>query len=211
MEEVEKISKVLQLVERYEDYLFRKAWGITLITIGVLAPLNGLLALRAQSIANILGMSAEAFISFASTIISVILMVVVIYSFTSATIVTSKRRKFSFRRDMPHAIAICLIWFIAFNLTRFVPECFAAASWLWAAGCASLLSYLILRKVPSHGSYPELLVIGLISLVASVPVAFVIDAVLAETASLMVFTVSFVLGGLYSMVTASKALSEGGT
>jgi len=209
MEEVEKISRVLRLVEVYENYLFRRAWGVTFVTIGVLFPLDALLALRAQSIAKVLGMSAEAFILFASTVVSVTIMAIVIYSFTSATIAVSKKRKFSFRREIPHAVAISLIWFVFFNLTSFVPERFAAASWLWAAGCASLLSYLILRKVQVHWGYPELLVTGLISLAASVPIAFISDGVLAETASLMVFTVSFVAGGLYSMINASKALSEG--
>lgn len=210
MEEVEKVSEALRLVEKYESYLFRKAWGTNLIVWGILVPLNALLILKAKPIADILSMSAEAFMSLASAMTLIAGVATVIYTLTSATIATSRRRKFSFRRDMPHAVAIFLIWFISFNLTTFVPERFGVVSLLWAAGSASLLSYLVLRKVPVHGSYPELLLVGLILLIASLPIAGVTDAALAQTATLVIFAVSFVAGGLYSIITASKALNGSG-
>lgn len=210
MEEVEKVSEALRLVEKYESYLFRKAWGTNLIVWGILVPLNALLILKAKPIADILSMSAEAFMSLASAMTLIAGVAIVIYTLTSATIATSRRRKFSFRRDMPHAVAIFLIWFISFNLTAFVPERFGVVSLLWAAGSASLLSYLVLRKVPVHGSYPELLLVGLILLIASLPIAGVTDAALAQTATLVIFAISFVAGGLYSIITASKALSGSG-
>jgi hypothetical protein len=210
VEEVEKVSEALRLVEKYESYLFRKAWGTNLIVWGILVPLNALLILKAKPIADILSMSAEAFMSLASAMTLIAGVATVIYTLTSATIATSRRRKFSFRRDMPHAVAIFLIWFISFNLTTFVPERFGVVSLLWAAGSASLLSYLVLRKVPVHGSYPELLLVGLILLIASLPIAGVTDAALAQTATLVIFAVSFVAGGLYSIITASKALSGSG-
>jgi hypothetical protein len=208
MEEVEKVSEALQLVERYEDYLFRKAWGTNLIVWGILVPLNALLILKAQPIANILGISPEPFISLALAMTLIVGVATVIYTFTSATIATSRRRGFSFRRDIPHAVAIPLIWFLSFNLTAFVPERFEVVSLLWAAGIACLLSYLILRRVPVHGRYPELLLVGLILLIASLPIAVVSDVALAQTAALVVFIISFVVGGLYSIITASKVLSE---
>jgi len=46
-------------------------------------------------------------------------------------------------------------------------------------------------------------------LVASLPIALLSEAAVAETASLIVFTIAFVGGGFYSIVTASKALGEG--
>lgn len=204
MEEVEKTIEALRLVERYENYLFRKAWGLTLIVFGTLGSLTAFLYLRCRPIADIVGMGTEAFLSLALTIIWTIGIVVIICSFRSAEIVASRTRKFSIRRDLPHMIAIPLVWFICFNLTGLVPERFKVVSWLWAAGGASLLSYLALRKV--HGSYPELLLVGLISLIASIPIGGVNDMALAETATLMVFTISFVAGGVYSIITASKAL-----
>jgi len=210
VEEVEKVSEALRLVEKYESYLFRKAWGTNLIVWGILVPLNALLILKAKPIADILSMSAEAFMSLASAMTLIAGVATVIYTLTSATIATSRRRKFSFRRDMPHAVAIFLIWFISFNLITFVPERFGVVSLLWAAGSASLLSYLVLRKVPVHGSYPELLLVGLILLIASLPIAGVTDAALAQTATLVIFAVSFVAGGLYSIITASKALNGSG-
>jgi len=208
MEEVEKISQALKLVERYEDYLFRRAWGMTFVTLGLLAPLNAFLVLKAQMISIILGMGTEAFISLVSIMIALAIAALTIYFFTSATIVVSRRRKFSFSREMPHAFAISLIWFVSFNVTRFFPERFAAVSWLWATGCASILSYLVLWKAQIHRSLRELVITGLALLVASVPIAFLSEAV-AETASLIVFTIAFVGGGFYSIVMASKALGEG--
>lgn len=209
MEEVEKIGRVLKLVERYEDYLFRKAWGMTFIILGLLAPLNVFLILKAQSIANVLGMSVEGFISLTSIMIALTIAAATIYFFTSATIAASRRRKFSFSREMPHAFAISLIWLVCLNLGRFVPERFAAVSWLWSAGCASLLSYVVLWKMQVHKSFRELLVTGLILLSASLPIAFLTEAIIAETASLIIFTVAFVGGGIYSILMASKVLGEG--
>lgn len=207
MEEVEKVSQALQLVERYEHYLFRKAWGVTFIIWGIFGPLTALLALKAQPIAEVLGMSAEVFILLTSTMIWLVGIAIVIYSFVSATIATSRERKVSFRREMPHALVISLIWFFSFNLTGFVPERFGAVSWLWAGGGASLLSDLILRKATGHGSYPELRLVGLILLIASFPIAGVSNLALAQIAALVTFSISFVSGGLYSITTASKVLN----
>jgi hypothetical protein len=209
VEEVQRISKALKLVEQYEDYLFRRAWGMTFIALGLLFPLNALLILKAESIAGVLGMGTEAFTSLASTIIALTIVAVTLYLFTSATVVLSRRRKFSFSREMPHALAISLTWFVCLNLTRFVPERFAAVSWLWATGCASLLSYIILWKVQVHTRFQELYVTGLSLLIASLPIAFVTEAAIAEPISLTVFSVAFVAGGIYSILTASRILGEG--
>lgn len=206
MEEVEKVSKALQLVERYEYYLFRKAGGMIFIIWGILGPLMGFLALRAQPIADVLGMSVEAFRVLASVMIWIVGIVITIYLDVSAIIVTSRMRKSPFHRHISHMIVIFLIWFASFYLTGFVPEQFGIVSWLWAVGCASLLTYFVLRKVSTHGSYPEILLVGLISLFASLPIASLSNVTLAQIATLMIFTVSFVTGGLYSIITASKAL-----
>lgn len=207
MEEVEKVKKALQLVERYEYYLFRKAWGMTLIIIGICGSISAFLALKAQYIAEILHISAEAFILLASVMIWLVGAVIIVYSFVSAQITLSKEKKGSFRRDMPHAVLISLIWFISFKLTGYAPERFEVVSWLWAGGGSCILSYLIHKIVLGHGNYPELLLVGLTLLVVSLPIAVVGDTSLAETATLVTFAISFVIGGLYSIMTASKILS----
>jgi hypothetical protein len=206
MEEVERIGEVLKLVERYEDYLFRRAWGMTFIVLGLLAPVSFLIILKAQPIAMILGMSTEAFISLASITIALTLAAIITYLFASATVALSKKRKFSFSKDIPHALLLSLTWFISFQLTHYAPERFAAVSWLWAGGFASLFSYLVLLKVQVHKGFRELLVTGLILIVTSIPIAFIADASTAETASLIVFSIAFVGGGIYSILKATKVL-----
>ena len=209
MEEVEKVSKALQLVERYEYYLFRKAGGFIFINWGIIVPLFAFIALKAQPIANVLGMSAKAFIIVASIMIWAVGIVITVYLDVSAMIVASRMTKTPFRRHITHMVAIFLIWFISIILSNFVPERFEAVSMLWAASCASLLTYVVIRKVSAPGSYPEILFIGLILLVASLPISSINDIGLAQIATLMTFTISFVAGGLYSIITASKELIEG--
>jgi hypothetical protein len=206
MEEVEKVSEALKLVEKYENYLFRKAWGISLIVWGILIPLSSYLVLKAQPIATILDTSVEAFMTLVTAMTLIVCAALTIYTFVSAEIATLRRRRFSFRRDVPHAVIISLIWFVFFRLTAFVPERFGVVSLLWAPSGACLLSYLVLRKV--HGGYLEVLLVGLILLIASLPVVAISDVALAQIATLVIFAVSFVIGGLYSIIAASKALSE---
>ncbi|MFX0195227.1 MAG: hypothetical protein ACFFCW_03815 [Candidatus Hodarchaeota archaeon] len=208
MEEVEKVSKALQLVERYEYYLFRKAGGFIFINWGIIIPLFAFIALKAQQIADVLGMSAKAFLLVASTMIWVVGIVITVYLDVSAMIVASRMRETPFHKHIPHMVAILLIWFISFFLINFVPKRFKAVSWLWAASCASILTYVVIRKVSAHGSYPELLFIGLILLVTSLPITSVNDVELAQIATLVTFTISFVTGGLYSIKTASKVLID---
>lgn len=206
MEEVERIGEVLKLVERYEDYLFRRAWGMTFIVFGLLTPVSFLIILKAQPIAMVLGMSTEAFISLASITIALTLAAIITYLFASAAVALSKKRKFSFSRDVPLALLLSLTWFISFQLTRYAPERFAAVSWLWAGGFAGLFSYLIFLKAQVHKGFRELLVTGLILIAASIPIAFIADASTAETASLIVFSIAFVGGGIYSILKATKVL-----
>jgi len=207
MDDLDKMSKALALLEKYESYLFRKAWGLTLVMIGIMIPLIALLTFMAPSIAPILGISIETFIILTSVIIWIIGMFIIIYSFASASKIYSKKQKFSFRKEMPHIVAISLVWFISFTLIRFAPQNLAFVSILWAAGSACVLSYLILRKVQIHGTYPEILFVGLILLMASIPIVFIDDLVLAEIITIVIFAISFFVGGFYSILTASHVLS----
>lgn len=208
MEELERFEKALRLVERYEGYLFRRALGIGLIICGVVFPLTAFLVLKAQSMANMLNMSAEAFLVFVPTVVLLIGMAMIVYNFTSAHVVTSRMRKESIWKDFPHMALMFMVWFISFFLTNYVPEPFTTVSWLWAGGGASLLSFLVLRREPANANYPELLIIGLICVVSSLPLLLVSDAQLALTVTFLVFSASFIAGGVYSIVNASKLLSE---
>ena len=209
MEEIERFDKALRLVERYEGYLFRRAMGIALIICGLIFPLTAFMVLKAQTIANLLNMSSQAFLTFIPTSILLIGMATIIYNFTSAHVVTSKMRKESIWKDTPHMIIMFLVWFISFYLANYVPEPFTTVSWLWAGGGASLLSYMFMRRDPNGVKFTELLIIGLICIVSSFPILFIQDEQLVLTATFLIFSMSFIAGGLYSTVNASKLLSEG--
>jgi hypothetical protein len=209
LEEIERFDKALRLVERYEGYLFRRALGIALIICGIVFPLTAFMVLKAQTISNLLNMSTQAFLTFIPTIILLVGMATIVYSFTSAHVVTARMRKESMWKDTPHMVLMFLVWFIAFYLTNYVPEPFSTVSWLWAGGGASLLSYLLMRREPADEKFKELLIIGLICIVSSFPLLFIQDEQLVLTATFLVFSLSFIIGGLYSTVNASKLLSEG--
>ena len=208
MEEIERFEKALRVVERYEGYLFRRAMGMALVICGVVFPLTAFLVLKGRIIAGLLNMSTEAFIAFVPTIVLLIGTSMIVYKFTSAHVVTSKMRKESVWKDFPHMVVMFMVWFIAFFLTNYAPEPFATVSWLWAGGGASLTSYLVLKRDPAHMTYPELLIIGLICSTSSLPLLLIQDAQLVLNATFLVFSASFITGGIYSLVNASKLLSE---
>lgn len=208
MEEIERFEKALRVVERYEVYLFRRAMGIALVICGLVFPLTAFLVMKGRIIAGLLNMSTEAFIAFVPTIVLLIGTSMIFYKFTSAHVVTSRMRKESMWKDFPHMVVMFMVWFIAFFLTNYTPEPFAIVSWLWAGGGASLTSYLVLKRDSAHMIYPELLIIGLICSISSLPLLLIQDEQLVLNATFLVFSASFIAGGIYSMVQASKLLSE---
>jgi hypothetical protein len=136
-------------------------------------------------------------------------MAMIIYNFTSAHVVTSRMRKESIWKDTPHMVLMFLVWFISFYLTNYIPEPFTIISWLWAGGFASLLSYILMRREPNEVRFTELLIIGLICIVSSFPLLFIQDEQLVLTGTFLIFSVSFIAGGLYSTINALKMLSQG--
>ena len=208
MEEIERFEKALRLVERYEGYLFRRATGIALIICGVVFPLTAFLVLNAQTIASLLNMSTEAFLAFIPTVVLLIGAAMIVYKFTSAHVVTSRMRKESIWKDFPHMVVMFMVWFLSFLLTNYVPEPYTVISWLWAGGFASLVSYLVLRREPANENYPELLIVGLICIFSSLPLLVVLGTQIVETTVFLIFSVSFIAGGIYSIITASKVLNE---
>lgn len=208
MEELERFERALQLVERYEGYLFRRALGVALIVCGISFPLIAFLIFRAQSIAALLNMRVEAFLAFAPTLILLISTAIIIYTFTSAHVVTSRMREDSFWKDFPHMVVMFLVWFLSFYFTKYVPEPYYRVSWLWAGGFASLVSYLFLKREPDHWNYPVLLMVGMVCIVSSLPLLLIKDAQLVTTFSFLVFSLSFIAGGIYSIIGASKVLGE---
>lgn len=213
MEEFERFKRALSLVERYETYLFRRAMGVALIICGIVFPLTAFLVIKAKTISALLNMSSDAFLAFVPSAILLIGIVTIVYAITSAHLVTSRMRRDSFWKDFPHMAVMFMVWFLSFFLTSFVPESLEAVSSLWAGGFASLVSHLALKYViqkrdPSHWDYPEFLVIGVICIISSLPLLLLGDSQLVLTTTLLVFNVSFVAGGIYSLIGASKFLNE---
>jgi len=209
LEEIKRFEKALRLVERYEGYLFRRATGISLIICGIVFPFTAFLVFNSRTIASLLNMSVQAFLLFIPPIIILTGIAAIVFLFTSAHVVTSKMRKESMWKDAPHMVLMFLVWFIPFYLTNYVPETYSTLSWLWAGACASLLSYLLMRKDPVEGKYTELLVIGAFCTISSIPLLFVKDQQLVIAATFLIFTLSFIAGGIYSILDASKLLGIG--
>jgi len=91
--EIKKVSQALRIVERYENYLFRKAWGRSLVVQGVLVPFSGMLALMAQPLATILGMNVEVFITMVVAMTLIIWFATFIFLFAPAIRVAFKNRR----------------------------------------------------------------------------------------------------------------------
>ena len=208
MEEIRKFEEALLIVERYEAYLFKRALGIAFIVCGIVFPLTAFMVLKAQPLAELLDMSSGAFITFAPTLTLFIGMAVILYSFTSAHVVTSRMRKTPVKKDLAHMVVMFLVWFFAFHLTNYVPEPYTAISWLWAGGVASLISYSVLKRENPSWVYPELLIVGVICLTVSVPLLLMKGSQLVEALAFLTFSVSFIAGGFHSLINASKELSE---
>ena len=208
LEEIRRLEEALLIVERYEAYLFKRALGIAFIVCGIVFPLTAFMVLKAQTLAGLLNMSVGVFITVAPTLTLFIGMAVILYSFTSAHVVTARMRKTPVRKDVTHMILIFLVWFFAFYLTNYVPEPYTAVSWLWAGGLASLISYVLLKRENPSWVYPELLVVGVICLVVSAPLLLMGGSHLVEGLAFLTFSASFIAGGIHSLVNASKELSE---
>ena len=208
MEDLERFGEALRLVERYEAYLFRRALGIALIVCGVIFPLSAFIVLKAQALAGLLNMSAEALVAFAPTTILLVGMAIIIYSFTSAHVVTSRMRKTPIGENLPHMVILFLVWFFSFYLTNYAPEAYTAISWLWAGGVASLISHSILKREDPSWKYPELLIVGAICLAASIPLLLIRGSQVVEAMTFLTFSLSFVAAGVHSFIKASKELSE---
>jgi hypothetical protein len=207
LEEFEKLDKALRVVERYEDYLFRRAMGVAFVVNGLIFPLMVLLALNPEGPSSYFNMDPEVFVPLATGVILLAGVSVIIYVFTSAHVVSSRLRKTSLWANSSHMILEFCIWFFSFYLTKYAPEPYRVVSWLWAGGFASLATYAFNRKTSENWSYPELIVVGVIVLVASIPI---LPFGATETASLIsvaVLSISFFAAGIYSFSVAQRFLT----
>jgi len=168
MEELDKVLQALSVVERYEEYLFRKSWGRVLIVIGIVLPLGSLVSMNAALISEVIGLETGVISLLASLMIMILGWGYVAYTFSEFWR-TQPRQKEEEKSDTKHGPIIGIIWFLSFALTSLAPEALRIVSFLWAASIASLLTFAVLRAVGSHGNVRILLYLGLSLFVASIP------------------------------------------
>ena len=205
MEDLERFSEAIKTVERYEQYLYQRAMGLALIVNGLVGPSVFFLVLKADSFSVLLGMTPTMFSVASTTLLAGIGVFVNIYLFASARVLSSRVSKRGDGRDLHFMVLMFCIWFVAFFLVGYIPEPYGGIGWSLAGGAASLVSYLAMSAA-GHQKRPELLIIGLINILASLPVFLYGDVLEVEVAVLTVYAVSFVCGGAYSTMNANRYL-----
>ena len=210
LEQLKAIDKAFEYVEKYSDYLFRKAWGKTLIIWGIIAPLGLIFYFYRIPFSSFLQIGVELFILLISSLTVLISVGATLYNFTSASRLLKSKKDpeiTSSKESHLHGIAIGFIWFILFLLASLIPDPLSILSSLWAGGFAIIFSYFLLKRF--HDTFPELLLVGLILLVSSIPLIAVvmIDIDLARIAAVICFSLSFLIGGYYSIKLADDILS----
>ncbi|MFX1263252.1 MAG: hypothetical protein ACFFAZ_14275 [Promethearchaeota archaeon] len=207
MEELDKVLQALSVVERYEEYLFRKTWGRVLIVIGTVLPLGALVSMNAAIVAEVIGLDA-GFISILANLMAVILCFgSVAYTFFGAW-GTPKTRSEEEPTDTKHGPIIGIVWFVCFVLTGLAPESLTIVSLLWAAGASCLLTFMILRTVGSHGEVRILLYLSLSLFLSSIPLLLFLDTILLGYLALVAFSVCFILAGIAMNRMAAEMLKS---
>jgi hypothetical protein len=205
MEELDKVLQALSVVERYEEYLFRKTWGGALIVIGTVLPLGVLVSMNAAIVAEVIGLDA-GFISILANLLSVILCFgFIAYTFFGSWRTTKKKPEEK-PTDTKHGPIIGIVWFVAFMLTSLAPESLRIVSILWAASASCLLTFVVLRAVGSHGEDRVLLYLGVSLFLASIPLLLILDTVLLGYLALLAFSVCFILAGIVMNRMAAEML-----
>jgi len=191
MEEIQKVNEALLIIERYSNYLARKAWGKTLIIWGILTPIGLVFYFNRQALSALLEISVETFTLLVSAIMILIGIGFTIYNFISASrILKTKEDQTaeSPKESSMHGIMIAFVWFISFIFVfSFIPEPLSVISTVWAAGFAIIISFLILKKY--HDTFPELIVVGVILLISSIPLVVLVmtDVELARIATVIIY------------------------
>ena len=209
MENLEKLNETILIIDRYSDYLHRKAWGKVLIIWGILLPLTLTLFVYSTRLATIFNIEAGFFKLLATSLILVVGVGFTLYIFISLPKLTlSKQKEIDDSSVISHyhGLIIGFTWFILFLLPNYIPEPFTMVAYIVAGSIALIISYFVLEKI--HGSYKELLVTGTILLVLSIPLAALslVNLPLAQIAIAISYAFSFMSGGLYSLHIATKIL-----
>ncbi|MBN2334795.1 hypothetical protein JXL21_04495 [Candidatus Bathyarchaeota archaeon] len=205
MEDLKRFSEAIKTVERYEQYLYQRAMGLALIVNGLVGPAVFFMVLKADSFSVLLDMTPTMFAVASTILLAGVGILANIYLFASARVLSSRRSGRDDNRDLPFMVLMFSIWFVAFFLVGYIPEPFTGVGWSLAGGAASLVSYVVLSYA-GHQKRRELLIIGVINILASLPVFLYGGYLEVEVAVLAVYAVSFVCGGVYSAMNAGRLL-----
>ncbi len=212
MHELRKLNEAIVVVEKYSDYLARKAWGKTLIIWGIIAPIGLILYFSSPTLSALFNMDRNSFSTLTSFTIVLIGIGITLYNFlTASRVLKTKddRSVSSPKKSSLHGIIIGFIWFFLYLLAGVIPDPYSVVSSVWAAGLAIIISYVLLKNF-FHDTFPELLLVGIILLIASLPLVIiaVVDWELARIITVIIFSISFLAGGFYSFLEAPKILSR---
>ena len=205
MDELDKVLQALDVVERYEEYLFRKVWGKALIVIGVVLPLGALVSMNATLLASAMGLDAGVLSVLANVFAFILCCGFISYSFFESW-KTIDHKEQGETSDSKHGPLIGIVWFLAFALTSLAPESLHLVSILWAASISSLLTVVILRSVGSHGQVRVLLMLGIFLGLVSFPLLLITDIVLLGYLAMIAFSLGFVLAGTMMNRLAARML-----
>ena len=96
MEDLERFSEAIKMVERYERFLYQRAMGLALIVNGLVGPSVFFLVLKADSFSVLLGMTPTMFSVASTTLLVGVGVFVNIYLFASARVLSSRTRQMGY-------------------------------------------------------------------------------------------------------------------
>lgn len=208
MEEYNRVLQALSVVERYDEYLFRRAWGKALIVIGAALPLGVIVSLNAFVVATATGLDAGLVSLLANVMTVIIAWGYVAYVFLSNWRAVERKEE---EDSSPwHGPLIGITWFAMFMLASLAPESLQVVSLLWAASASCLLTVIILRISGGHTQGRVILYLGASLGLVSFPLLLITSPVLLAYVALAAFSACFILAGAFMLRLASRTLQSSG-
>ncbi|TFF93203.1 hypothetical protein EU546_06530, partial [Candidatus Thorarchaeota archaeon] len=191
MEEYNKVLEALSVVEGYDEYLFRRAWGKALIVIGAALPLGVIVSLNALVVATATGLEASLVSLLANVMTVIVAWGYVAYVFLSNWRTAEKKGE---EESSPfHGPLIGITWFVVFILASMAPESLQVVALLWAASASCILTFIILRVTGGHSQGRVILYLGMVLGITSFPLLLITSPVLLAYVALAAFSACFIL------------------
>ena len=208
MEEYDKVLQALRVVERYDDYLFRRAWGTALIVIGAALPLGVIISLNAFVLATATGLDAGLV-----SLLANLMTVIVAWGYVAFIFLSNWRAAEKPEQEESsswHGPVIGIVWFTMFILASMAPEALQVVALLWAASASCLLTVLVLRISGGHAQGRVILYLGASLGLVSFPLLLITSPALLSYAALAAFSACFILAGAVMLRLAGRTLRESG-